>query len=105
MHDDIKRFPLEGTIGDRNLITEKERLVRFVETEMRGEGYVPVLDLHPHFTLDYDPESETFAFVLSVYGTHVGKEEACEVAGMMDGTTIMKSISPTKSKESSATQK
>lgn len=105
MHDDIKRFSLEGTLSDRNLIDEKERLIRFVETDMREEGWVPSLDLHPHFTLDYDPAEGTFGFVLSVWGIHVGEEEAWRVDGMMDGKTIMKSTLPTKSKESSDTQK
>lgn len=105
MHDDIKRFFQEGTTQDGNLVTEKERLVRFTETSMREDGFVPVLDLEPQFTLDYDPTAETFAFSLSVWGSYVGKEEAWRVDGLMGGKTIMKSTPPTKSKESSNTPK
>jgi len=100
MHDDIKRFPLEGSLEDRNIVSAKERLVRFQETAMREDGFVPVLDLHPHFTLDYDPQSESYEFSLSVWGSYVGKKEAWLVDGMLDGKTIMKSTLPTKSKES-----
>lgn len=105
MHDDIKRFHISGTTSDRNLIAEKERLSRFLETEMRGEGFVPVLDLDPQLTLDYDTKTETFAFTLSVWGSKVEKDKAWLVDGLMAGKMIMKSILPTKSKESSDTQK
>lgn len=105
MHDDIKRFHMEGTIDDRNLIASKERHVRFMETEMRDEGFVPALDLEPQLTLDYDPESETFAFRLSVWGIYVGEKLAWLADGMMGGKMIMKSTPPTKSKESSDTPK
>lgn len=103
MHDDIKRFPLDGTLEDRNIVSAKERLVRFQETAMRDDGFVPVLDLHPHFTLDYDPAAESYQFTLSVWGSYVGEDKSWLVDGMMDGKTIMKSILPTKSKESCVT--
>lgn len=68
MHDDIRAFRLEGEISDDNLVETKERLIRFVEVQMYDEGYAPVLDLGEHFTLDYQPDTETYQFRLTVYG-------------------------------------
>lgn len=103
MHDEIIRYDMAGEISDENIVENKERLVFFLETQMRDEGVAPVLDMEPHFTLDYSPERELFEFQLSVYGSYVGSN-ACEIAGTMAGKTIWKSIPPTKSKESSDTQ-
>jgi len=103
MHDEIIRYALEGEISDGNLVENKERLVFFLETQMRDEGVVPVLDMDPQFTLDYDPEREAFGFKLSVYGSYVGSN-ACEIEGTMGGTMIMKHTVQTKLKESSDTQ-
>ena len=105
MHDDIKRFHIEGITDDRNVIAQKERMVRFLEDGMRTEGFIPVFDLEPQLTLDYDPETEQFAFLLSVWGSPVEKEIVWRAAGMMGGKMIMKSTPPIKSKESSDTPK
>ena len=90
MHDDIIRYPLEGEIADTNIVQEKERLLHFVEMQMREDGVVPNLDLEPQFTLDYNPDTETYRFSLSVYGMYVGKAEACKVAGLTYGTAIQR---------------
>lgn len=94
MHDDIKRFSLNGEITDASLIEAKERLVNFLENQMRDSGCVPSLDLEPQFTLDYDVESDKYNFELTVYGIDVGRERACSsvepIAGIMAGKTIPK---------------
>jgi hypothetical protein len=89
MHDEIRRFGIEGQIADINIVDQKQRLVDFQENRMREEGCVPSLDLDPQFTLDYDAESETFNFALSVYGVYVG-EDSWQVAGVSSGTTIQR---------------
>lgn len=94
---------MEGEIFDGNIVESKERLVFFVETQMRDDGVVPTLDMDPQFTLDYSPEREAYNFELSVYGSYVGSE-ACEVAGTMSGIMIMKSTPQIRSKESSGMQ-
>ena len=101
MHDEIIRYSMEGQISDADVVTNKERLIFFLEEEMRSQGVAPTLDMDPQFTLDYDREAEVFNFALSVYGSYVGSEKACEVAGTMFGKTIMMSTPQTKSKESS----
>lgn len=95
MHDDIKRFELTGTITSDKFVSARESLVRELEASMRDGGFVPVLDLHPQFTREYNPETQDFNFTLSVYGTHVG-EESWRIAGMMNGTPISRSTHQTK---------
>jgi hypothetical protein len=87
MHDDIKKFSLEGVLGEPNIVTTKERLIQHVEGLMRDYGYVPALDLEPQFTLDYLPE-EGFKFTLSVYGAKVEKEKAWSISGILNGKPI-----------------
>lgn len=92
MHDDIRKFSLEGEVSDRaNLVTHRDELVRCVEDMMREEGFAPALDLDPQFTLDYDPSKESYAFVLTVYGIEVGEDQAWQAAGMMCGKLITRS--------------
>jgi hypothetical protein len=102
MHDDILRWTLTGELPDSNIVQAKDRLVEFVESNIREYGCVPVLDLDPQFTLDYSPDSETFAFMLSVYGIYTG-DDSWETAGVMSGTKIMKSTTLDKSREFSLT--
>lgn len=97
MHDEVRRFPLDGEIADAsNLVETRDRLVYFVETAMRDHGFVPALDLEPQFTLDYDLDKETYKFVLSVYGIYLGREESWRCVGVMSGKKIMRSTPPAK---------
>lgn len=96
MHDEIIRHNLTGIIADGNIVQQRERLIQFLETQMRDEGCVPSLDLDPQFTLDYDPSSETYAFELTVYGIYIGKDNVCEAVGMTSGTMTRKFTPQTK---------
>jgi hypothetical protein len=101
MHEEIKKFSIQGIVGDEaDVVQNKENLILFVEGDMRDEGYVPVLDMDPQYTQQYQPVNNWFEFALSVYGVHVGEDKAWDVAGMMNGKMIMKSTPLTKSKES-----
>lgn len=100
MHDDIERFSLDGEIDSSNLVEAKDRLVQFIEAQMRDNGFVPCLDIEPQFTRDYNAEKEIYNFQLSVYGIKVGRAKACETAGIMGGKAIMSSTQSPKSKQS-----
>ena len=100
MHDDIRKFSMEGELGEPNVVATKERLVHFVETTMREQGFVPALDIEEQFTLDYDPVNESFTFKLTVYAVEVGRDKSWQVSGVMSGKEIPKYIPPTKSKQS-----
>ena len=91
MHENIKKFSLSGEMNDENVEQEKERIIRNLETQMRDNGVVPVLDMDPHFSWKYVPEQNKYTFELSIYGTKVGKEAAWQISGIMNGKPIMKS--------------
>jgi hypothetical protein len=95
MHDEIKKFSLQGELSEKNIVQNKERLVDYVESLMRDYGYVPALDVEPQFTLDYSPEREAFNFTLSAYGVQIDKEKAWSTGGIMSGKEIPK-YSPSK---------
>lgn len=86
MHDEIIRYSLEGTMTEINIVEQRERLIHNLENQMRDVGAVPVLDLDPQFTLDYEPESETYNFSLTVYGTWT--EDASGVSGVCEGKPV-----------------
>jgi hypothetical protein len=96
MHDEIRKFSLEGLLGEPNIVETKERLVSYIENLMRDYAYVPALDLEPQFTLDYSPEDGGFKFTLSVYGVQVEKEKAWETSGIMNGNKIPRYTPQTK---------
>lgn len=104
MHDEVTKFPLEGVLTDKlNLAQHKERMVHFLEGDMRDRGYVPLLDMEPHYTQSWNNDEGHFTFKLSVYGVYVGKDKAWDVSGMMSGKIIPKYTPPAKSKESLST--
>ncbi|SRR6266542_2711366 len=103
MHDDIKRFSLEGRVSDTHISKYKDFLVEHLEWIMREQGYAPVLDMDPQFTLSYIPEECRYDFQVSEYGVDVGKDVAWKTGGLMGGRVIMKYTPKNKSMPSSTT--
>lgn len=103
MHDEIQRFNLNGEMSDTDVVKQRERLVEFVESMMRDQGYVPALDLEPQFTLEFDPVSENFTFALSVYGVPIERNKTWNVGGILSGKEIPRYIPKNKSQQSSNT--
>lgn len=79
---------MSGELADTNIYHRREEMIHFLNGQLRDLGCVPVIDLDPQFTLDYQPESGTYKFALSVYGTFVGKEHAWHTAGVTSGRQI-----------------
>lgn len=96
MHDDIKKFSINGELQDTAVVKVKERMIFFLESRMRDDGFVPSLDLDPQFTVDYMADKEVFKFNLSIYGVEVGKEKACRVSGVTNGKEVRRYIAPVK---------
>jgi hypothetical protein len=92
MHDEIKKFYLEGELAEVNIVETKERIVHHLENMMRDYGFVPSIDNEPQFTLQFNPETEAFDFKLTVYGVKVDKERAWGISGITSGKEISKSI-------------
>lgn len=96
MHENIKKFSLEGEMFDDNIVEAKERLIFALETQMRDNGVVPILDMEPQFTLRYLEDKEKYAFELSVYGTKVGVDAAWVTSGVMNGKMVTRHTARTK---------
>jgi hypothetical protein len=97
MHEEIRRFGHEGVVAEgTNIVEFKDSQVRFIESQMRDEGFVPALDIEAQYTQQYDPVKNNYTFKISVYGLYVGEEEAWRAAGVMNGRTILRSIPQTK---------
>lgn len=91
---------MEGEVGDdadfARLRLQYESLVM---DEMRQHGYVPVIGLGPFWATVFNAEKETYTFVLSVHGVHVGRKQACAIEGItVEGLTLTR---PSKSNPSS----
>lgn len=86
-HKNIKRFYLNGEIGDDALIPRmKEQYIIILKNSMRYRGYVIRYDIDPEFTISYN--GKVFEFGLSVYGVYVGKKRAQWISGI-DGNKVV----------------
>lgn len=102
MHKTIRRFGMDGVVGDDADFTRlRAQYEALILHQMRDMGYVPVLDLGPYWSTEYDWENELYSFILSIYGVRVGKSRAWTVEGIAHGREIPRSIPPNKSSPSS----
>jgi len=78
----IKSFYINGTIkSDSDMVRLKEMYLKLLTDEMRSNGYVPVLDLDPQWSIKYNHLKDNYSFQLEVYGVYLGKRKAQEVEG------------------------
>jgi hypothetical protein len=54
--------------------------------DMRGKGYVRVLDIDTNFSVEFD--GETWVFLMTLYGVYVGKKKAWQSEGITQGKLI-----------------
>ena len=81
LHKRIKRFHLEGQIlDDRCIPRMKEQYVALLSQSMKEQGYVVRLDIDPDWTLSYT--GNHYEFILSVYGSYIGKKNAACIDGL-----------------------
>lgn len=96
-HKQIRRFQLNGEIGDdKYFISHQYMYTKLIVEGMNASGYVPVLDLSSDWTTSYN--GKTYNFKLSVYGVYVGKRKAQWIEGMLGTNIIQNSKSETPSK-------
>jgi hypothetical protein len=85
----IKTFTVEGIIKDDAAIGRlRLEFERLKSLQMRELGYVPRLDIDPNFTIQYNSTKEYFEFILTIYGTYLGKRKAKCIMGI-DGTLLV----------------
>lgn len=97
MHKRIKRFELEGKILDDKCIGRmKQQYIKLLSESMREQGYVIRLDIDPDWTIQYT--GNHYEFILSVYGSYIGKRNAACIDGLDKNRPIY--TPPNKSEES-----
>mgnify|MGYP006995917364 CR=1 FL=1 len=81
MHKRIKRFSFDGQIHDDRFIPRmKQEYVRLLADSMKEDGYVIRLDIEPDWSLSYT--GNYYEFILSVYGSYIGKKNASCIEGL-----------------------
>ena len=95
LHKRIKRFELTGQIADDKFIPRmKDEYVRLLADSMRDEGYVQRLDIEPDWSLSYT--GNYYEFILSVYGSYIGKKNAACIDGLDKNRPIYIPLSKSK---------
>lgn len=88
MHEDITRFSETGTIkSEAYFLSTKQSMLRVLEDRMYETGYLPVVDLHPHWTLVRDDDKDLYEFGVSLFGVYVGDNNVRECV-WSDGRAI-----------------
>lgn len=68
---------MQGQIHDDSAIPRlRSQYEQLIESDMREQGYVPILDLDIQFSLLYDETNDLYEFDIVVYGVYVGKKKA-----------------------------
>jgi len=77
MNKKLKSFGMQGQIHDDSAIPRlRAHYEKLIESDMREQGYVPILDLDIQFSLLYDEGKDMYEFDIVVYGVYVGKKKA-----------------------------
>lgn len=86
-HKRIKRFQVEVEFYDNSqIISLRPQYENLLTQDMRGKGYIRVLDIDPAFSIDFT--GETWKFLMTLHGIYVGKKKAWR----LEGTTQNKLI-------------
>ena len=95
-HKKINRFEFNGSIHDEcDIPRMKAQYESLLQDYMRSKGYLRNLDLDPVFTIEYN--GKNFNFIISVYGSYVGKAKAKCYQGII-GTKLIPMSSTAKNK-------
>lgn len=82
---------MQGEIHDDAAIPRlRAEYERLIESDMREQGYVPILDLDTQFSLLYYEDQDTYEFDIVVYGVFVGKKKSHMYEGFSGQNLIPK---------------
>lgn len=85
----IKIFEMDMLVGDDKYLAETQpKLIKLVDQMMRESGCVPVLDLNPVSTTDYNPDRDNYTITVYMYGSYVGRVKAWEYQGIADNRLL-----------------
>jgi len=98
-HRKIKRFQIDVEFQDNaQLISLRPQYENLLIQDMRGKGYVRVLDIDPAFSVEFT--GETWKFLMSIHGVYVGKKKAWQLEGITQGKSIPRTTRQTISSQS-----
>ena len=98
-HRKIKRFQVDVEFQDNaQLISLRPQYENLLIQDMRGKGYVRVLDIDPAFSVEFT--GETWKFLMSIHGVDVGKKKAWQLEGITQGKSIPRTTRRTISSRS-----
>ncbi len=81
-HKKIKRYQIDGQLAsDADILRIQAQYVNMLYYDMRGQGFVPVLDLSPAWSTSWD--GDKYSFLLTVHGVYLGKARAKKVYGVI----------------------
>ena len=91
MNKKLKSFGMQGVIHDDSAIPRlRIEYQRLIESDMREQGYVPILDLDVQFSLSYDEPNDIYEFDIIVYGLYVGKKKSHMYEGFSGQSLVPK---------------
>jgi hypothetical protein len=86
-HKRIKRFKVDVQFQDNaQLISLRPQYENLIIQDMRGKGYVRVLDIDPAFSVEFT--GETWKFLMTIQGVYIGKKKAWQYEGWTQGKLI-----------------
>ncbi len=92
MNKKLNSFGMQGDIHDDAAIPRlRKEYERLIVSNMRDQGYVPILDLDTQFHLVYSQELDTYQFDIILYGIYVGKKKAHLYEGFSGQSLIPRS--------------
>jgi hypothetical protein len=94
----IKRFQHKVQVKDSSVwIRTARQHINSLTDQMRSQGYVPVLDLNPHASVDYT--GKVFNYVITIHGIYIGRKRAWEIEGLAGDKLIPMNKSEQSSKK------
>jgi hypothetical protein len=98
-HKRIKRFQIEVEFYDNaQLISLKPQYENLLVQDMRGKGYVRVLDIDTAFSIEFT--GETWRFLMTLHGVYVGKRKAWQSEGITQSKLIPRNMPQVTSNQS-----
>lgn len=92
-HKKIRKFSIDGVLGqDSDIPRIRAQYESLLVHDMRGNGYVPVLDLDTLWSTEYNQAKDNWLFTLSIYGIYLGKKRAYKWEGFSGSKLLPRSI-------------
>jgi hypothetical protein len=89
-HKPIKRFQVRVEfLDDSDMVRIKHQYESMLTHQMRDKGYLRVLDIDTNFSVEFD--GTTWVFLMTLYGTYVGKRKAWHSEAITQGKLIPRS--------------